>query len=109
MLDLDYRSAARGEILHDFFLYGWHVEKPYRGLHGFAHPRMALRNANQYFHLNELEQDVITNHMWPLTITLPKYKEAYIAPIADKYCAFMEIFNFGERKNVHRLQSLLCC
>jgi uncharacterized protein len=108
-MGLDYRSAVRGGLLHDFFLYDWHIAKPYRGLHGFAHPRIALRNANQYFHLNELEQDIISRHMWPLTITPPKYKEAYIVAAIDKYCAFMEIFNFGERKNVLRLQSLLCC
>jgi len=106
-LGLDYRSAARGGLLHDFFLYDWHMEKPYRGLHGLRHPHIALQNANRYFHLNELEQDVIRKHMWPLTITPPKYKETCIVLTIDKYCAFMESFNFGERKNVHRLQNLL--
>jgi uncharacterized protein len=110
-LGLDDRSAARGGLLHDFFLYDWHVKvkRPYEGLHGFVHPRIALRNANQYFQLNELEQDIIVKHMGPLTITLPKHKEAFIVALADKYCAFMEICNFGERKNVRRLQSLLSC
>lgn len=107
-LGLDYRSAARGGLLHDFFLYDWHIGKPYRGLHGFKHPYIALKNANQYFHLNGMEQDVICKHMWPMTIKPPKYKETCIVIAADKYCAFMEIFNFGERKNVRRLQSLLC-
>lgn len=108
-LGLDYRAAARGGLLHDFFLYDWHITKPYRGLHGFIHPRIALQNGNKYFQLNGLEQDIIRKHMWPLTIQLPKYKEAYIVIAADKYCALMEIFNFGERKNVRRLKSLLCC
>lgn len=108
-MGLDYRSAARGGLLHDFFLYDWHLEKPYKGLHGLTHPHVALQNANKYFHLNKLEQDIIRKHMWPLTVTPPKYKEAYIVAAIDKYCAFMETFNFGERKNVRRLQSLLCC
>lgn len=108
-LGFDYRSAARGGLLHDFFLYDWHTAKPYRGLHGFVHPRIALRNANENFHLNERERDMISRHMWPLTIIPPKYKEAYIVVAADKYCAFMEIFNFGKRKNVRRLKSLLYC
>ncbi|MPN04772.1 hypothetical protein SDC9_152019 [bioreactor metagenome] len=107
-MNFNYRAATRGGLLHDFFLYDWHVKKSHEGLHGFTHPRIALWNANQYFQLNELEQDIISKHMWPLTITLPKYKEAYIVAAADKYCAFMEIFNFGERENVRRLQSLLC-
>lgn len=107
-MNLDYRSAARGGLLHDFFLYDWHVKKPCEGLHGFSHPRAALRNANKYFYLNALEQDIIVKHMWPLTITPPKYKEAYIVSAIDKYCAFMEICNCGG-KAVRRLQSLLCC
>ncbi len=74
-MGLDCRSAARGGLLHDFFLYDWHVEKPRAGLHGLVHPGTALRNANSYFSLNAREHDVIGKHMWPLTITPPKYKE----------------------------------
>jgi len=91
-MGLDYRSAARGGLLHDFFLYDWHIEKPYKGLHGLSHPYIALQNASKYFHLNKLEQDIIRKHMWPLTITPPKYKETCIIIVIDKYCALMEIF-----------------
>ena len=108
-INLDYRSAARGGLLHDFFLYDWHVATPHRGLHGFVHPRIALQNAKQCFLLNQLEQDIIIKHMWPLTIKLPKYKETYVISMVDKYCATMETFNFGERKNVRRLESALFC
>lgn len=106
-MGLDYCSAARGGLLHDFFLYDWHVKGSHEGLHGLTHPRVALENANKYFHLNDMEQDVICKHMWPMTIKPPEYKETCIVIAADKYCAFMEIFDFGERKNVRRLQSLL--
>lgn len=108
-LGWDYQSAARGGLLHDFFLYDWHTTKPHKGLHGFVHPRIALQNANQYFFLNDLEQDSICRHMWPLTIIPPKYKESYIICAADKYCAFKEIFNSGEKKDLRRLQNLLWC
>lgn len=107
LLGFDYSSAARGGLLHDFFLYDWHIEKPYKGFHGMMHPRIALQNANKYFCLNKIEQDIIRRHMWPLTITPPKYRETCIVIIVDKYCAFMEIFNFGKRKNVQRLEELL--
>ena len=107
-LRLDYCSAARGGLLHDFFLYDWNVKGSHKGLHGFIHPRIALQNANNQFYLSALEQNIILKHMWPLTIMPPKYKEAYIVDAIDKYCAFMEIFDLGERKNVRRLQSLLC-
>ena len=36
----DWRAAARGGLLHDLFLYDWHVPAKVRGhyLHGFTHP-----------------------------------------------------------------------
>lgn len=98
-LGLDDRSAARGGLLHDFFLYDWHNTKPRSGLHGFTHPRAALDNANKRFMLNEIEKDIIEKHMWPLTPSLPKYKESYIIVLVDKYCSFMEImklYNWGK-------------
>ncbi|NLP15148.1 MAG: HD family phosphohydrolase [Clostridium sp.] len=106
-LGFDYRSAARGGLLHDFFLYDWHKKKPYKGLHGLKHPYIALKNAKKYFQLNKLEQDIISKHMWPLTIIPPRYWETLIVNILDKYCAFMETFNIGERRSINRLQSLL--
>jgi uncharacterized protein len=107
-INLNYRCAARGGLLHDFFLYDWHIKGSHKGLHGLNHPRSALQNAKKAFCLNALERDIILKHMWPLTITLPKNKEAYIVAVIDKYCAFIEICRLGERKSVRRLQSLLC-
>ncbi len=104
-LEFDYRSAARGGLLHDFFLYDWHITKQDKGLHGFTHPCSALKNANKFFSLNDLEKDIIVKHMWPLTVKLPKYKEAFIVAFADKYCAFMEIIQFDSRASICRLMS----
>ncbi|MHB8172536.1 MAG: HD domain-containing protein [Thermincolia bacterium] len=100
---LDHRSAARGGLLHDFFLYDWHITKPVKGLHGFTHPYAALENASKFFNLNDLEKDIIVKHMWPLTVKLPKYKEAYIVAFADKYCASMEIIKSSSKANIYTL------
>lgn len=89
-LGCDARSAARGALLHDYFLYDWHKEKPYKGLHGFHHPYIALKNARRDFELSEVEADIIVKHMWPLTLTLPRCKEALLVCLVDKYCAIME-------------------
>ncbi len=105
-LGLDCRSAARGGLLHDFFLYDWHVAKPYRGLHGFVHPSVALENANRHFSLSDMEKDIILKHMWPLTVKLPRYRETFIVLLVDKYCATMEIVNWSGRKKVHRLKEI---
>jgi uncharacterized protein len=95
-LRFDYWSAARGGLLHDLFLYDWHIIKPANGLHGFVHPRIALENARKHFLLNRIEKDIIEKHMWPLTFKFPRYKETFVVLIVDKYCAFMEIIKFTD-------------
>lgn len=91
-----------------FFLYDWHKnEVDYGGLHGFIHPNIALKNANKYFLLNEVEKDIIQKHMWPLTLKLPKYKEAYVVSFVDKYCAILETVNncYSKRRNNIKIPS----
>ena len=100
-------ALIRGALLHDFFLYDWHITKPDEGLHGFVHPRIALRNANRNFDLNGREQDIIEKHMWPMTLVFPKYKESYIVCLIDKYCASMEIARMFNRRRVLKLKKFL--
>ncbi|SHJ88130.1 uncharacterized protein SAMN02745227_00940 [Anaerobranca californiensis DSM 14826] len=88
---LDYVSAARGGLLHDLFLYDWRTTKLSGGKHAFRHPDIALENAVKVFDLNEIEKDIISKHMWPLTIKPPKYNESFIVCFVDKYCASVEI------------------
>ena len=69
-MEYDRRSLIRGALLHDFFLYDWHkINDVGDGLHGFAHPNTASKNAVKYFRLNKKELDIIRKHMWPLTLT----------------------------------------
>ena len=90
-LGFDYNSAARGGLLHDFYLYDWHVKGSHVGLHGFNHPSTALENALKHFSINKIEKDIIEKHMWPLTMRLPKYKESFVVLLVDKYCSLFEI------------------
>lgn len=103
-LGLDWRAASRGGLLHDFFLYDWHNKdrKDKKGLHGFTHPKIALRNAKLYFNISDMEEDIICKHMWPLTIKLPRYKESYIVVFVDKYCAFTETCDWGRRDSMKK-------
>lgn len=86
------RELIRGALLHDYFLYDWHIpddENPHR-LHGFYHPGVALRNALKEYHLTEREKDIIRKHMWPLTVIPPGCREAWIVSAADKWCSLLE-------------------
>jgi hypothetical protein len=42
-LQVDWTSMIRGAILHDYFLYDWHVKDPSHRLHGFYHASKALK------------------------------------------------------------------
>ena len=89
-LAVSYGELVRGALLHDYFLYDWHVPDPSHRLHGFTHPRCALRNAERDFSLSRVERDMIARHMFPLTPLPPRYRESRILCIADKICACQE-------------------
>lgn len=91
---LNYRAAARGGLLHDFYFYDSHQSKPERGIHCMCHPAIALENAEKHFPLNKMEKDIIVKHMWPVTVRPPKYQESFIVSFMDKYCATREVAQY---------------
>lgn len=92
-LKVNIKSLIRGAFLHDFYLYDWHESSEDHRLHGFSHPAVALKNAQEDFCLDEIEKNIISSHMWPLTLTkLPLCMEAVLVCIADKLCSVGEIF-----------------
>lgn len=89
-LGLNYKSAARGAMLHDFFLYDWHTQQPVPGRHTEVHPMMALQTASRYFKLDDVMFDCILHHMWPNAKERPTTPEGFLVTVADKYCASIE-------------------
>lgn len=101
------RDLIRGALLHDYFLYDWHVEdkeNPHKW-HGFYHPGNALRNARKEYILTSRQEDIIRKHMWPLTIVPPMCREAWIVTMADKYCSLMETLHLHRGKIIGRRRS----
>jgi len=93
---MDYKSLIRGALLHDFYLYDWHIPDKSHRFHGFIHPVLALKNSRKYFKLNKIEEDIIEKHMWPLTLTrIPRFKEAALVCLIDKYCSLAETFHMS--------------
>lgn len=91
-LGADEKIITIGAMLHDYYLYDWHVDGDgSHRLHGLTHPRVAQENAVRHFQIDNDIQNVIRTHMWPLTITkVPNSKEALIVSIADKCCSLNE-------------------
>ena len=91
-LGLDAKSAARAGLLHDLFYYDrkeYNIHKK-NFSHSRFHSLVALENASKLTEINEIERDIIENHMFPSTRQFPKHKEAYVIVIVDKYCAVLE-------------------
>ncbi len=86
-LAVEARTLIRGALLHDYFLYDWHEKDDSHKWHGFYHAGKALRNAMEDFELNEVEQDMIRRHMFPLNPVPPRHVESWVLCIADKICS----------------------
>ncbi len=89
-ISVNLRALVRGALLHDYFLYDWHVKDESHKWHGFIHAGFALKNASRDFELNLVEQNMISAHMFPLGMKIPRYRESLILCAADKICATEE-------------------
>ena len=90
------RNIMVGALLHDYFLYDYHITTKHTeyGIHAWSHPMVALNNAMQEFELNNIQQNIIRSHMWPVTfLHVPKSREAWIVTVSDKICAVMELIH----------------
>ncbi|MDO5292432.1 MAG: HD domain-containing protein [bacterium] len=87
----DERSLVRGALLHDYFLYDWHVKDKSHSLHGFYHAARSLNNAKRDTDINAIEADMIKHHMFPLNISPPRTREAIIICLIDKVCSIYEL------------------
>lgn len=105
MAGLDVEAGVRAGLMHDMFLYDWHTRRPKPGerLHGFEHPKKALKNASDCFELSDREIDMISKHMFPLTISVPKYKETFVIVMTDKFCSSCEVLDRFFKKKSRRL------
>ena len=88
-LKLDYVSATRGALLHDYF-----NDDDYRNTKGLKkgsmHPVIALNNARREYKLNSKEENIIVSHMYPFGKVKPNCKESWVVTTVDKSVAIYE-------------------
>ena len=88
---IDMKSLIKVCLLHDYYLYDWHIKNSHRGLHGYRHPKIAANNSKLDFNINDIEAKAIISHMWPLTLFhMPTSKIAWILCISDKKATIYE-------------------
>lgn len=93
-LKMDYVSATRAALLHDYFTKNDFEENSKSSKELVNHPNVASINAQKEFKLNDLEINAIESHMFPLSKTLPKYKESWLLTLVDKSVATYEMTKF---------------
>lgn len=96
-LKLDYISATRGALLHDYF-----TNEEYRNTKGMKkysmHPVIALNNAIREYDLNLIEENVIVSHMYPMGKIKPNCKESWLVSGVDKGVAIYECIRFKAKE-----------
>ncbi len=94
MQKYDHYDLIRGALLHDYFLYDWHISDPNRkGLHGYTHASEAVQRAADDFSVTPKMASMMKTHMWPLNLAIPRTREAWILTTADKICSLAETFH----------------
>ncbi len=89
ILHIDYISATRGALLHDYFNNDDYQNT--KGLKkGSLHPVIALNNARREYNLNDKEENIIISHMYPLGKNKPNCMESWIVSLVDKNVAIYE-------------------
>ena len=93
MMKTDIKEFVIGALLHDYYLYDLHGGGDKQRFHWFKHPKKALENAlKRYPGLTEIQRDMISRHMFPLTLIPPKTKAGWLICFYDKVAAVTDRF-----------------
>lgn len=98
-LRMDYISATRGALLHDYF--NDYEYRSTKGLKkGAIHPVIALNNARREYNLNSKEENIIVSHMYPMGDIKPNCPESWVVTMVDKLVAIRECSIYKLREKV---------
>ena len=93
---LDVVEVTRASLLHDFFF-----NKDFGSNEQLfklrTHPMMSVVNSKMYFNINEVQEDIIRTHMFPITKTIPKSYAGMIVSLIDKEISIYETFKYRLR------------
>ena len=93
VLGLDYISATRAALMHDFYVESdFPTNLPVNKLS--KHSVVALKNAKNNYNISKKEENIIASHMFPLNLTLPKFKESWVVSAVDKGVAAYEMYRY---------------
>lgn len=89
-LNLDYVSATRASLVHDFFFDEEITNKKFKRL--VTHYKKSIDNANKIIDLSKKEENIIAAHMFPFGGEIPKHLESVIVDLVDDVISVKERF-----------------
>ena len=89
----NYELTTKASLLHDYYLDN-EIDEYTSKEKLFIHPNKALENAKDLIEINKISEDIIKNHMFPLTKHIPKTKEGVLVSIVDKLVSLYEMCFF---------------
>lgn len=94
-LKLDYVSATRAALVHDFFYNDEFDNKKKRMMY---HYKKSIENASKITFLTSKQKDMIASHMFPVGGKFPRSKEAIVLDVCDDIVSIKEKFNSNKQK-----------
>ena len=74
-----------------------------------SHPHTSIEIAKDLILLKPEIEHGILSHMWPLSFTIPKTREAWLINMSDKLCAIVERLAIWNRNSWYESNSLTFC
>ncbi len=91
--NIDYIDITKAALLHDFF-FDNELRDANISSSLLEHPKYAIINSKKYFNVNKQICDMISTHMYPVTIEMPKTRGGLIVSSVDKMVSTKEFCKY---------------
>lgn len=90
---VDVKDAVRGSLLHDIGMTEKEVFRSPSWKKAYSHPDRGAKLAREEYRANDVQEDAVRRHMWPICLIPPKHAAGWIVSAADKICSIKEILH----------------
>ncbi len=101
--NMDYVRATRAALLHDFF-FRVQLETPRGKGELYEHPKVACKNAKKIFKIDSKTEEMMINHMYPVTRKKPKSPEGVAISLIDKKISIIEFVKYKVKKENNKIK-----
>ena len=90
---VDVKDAVRGSLLHDIGMTEKEVFGSPTWKKAYLHPERGAALAREEYLANDVQEDAVRRHMWPICVVPPKHAAGWIVLAADKICSIKELLH----------------